>query len=349
MADSNPRAEAVLNTKELAKLASALLSEVTEQKNEHATSVATITSEADKLFDGAVGVGRAHSGSNFGYHGALYYRGFEVPPLGSMFNVEWGGIHGIPPGWTKREPEEVKIQIERTTSATFASLEKEIKVPLDFAKRLHKEILIQLAPLHQLSDGNKERQLLDNLEHFDWKDSAHNKYAASAMQGFPNMTRDSGAITQGCMFPAHSYYEAAAAQLKESCSAIEEFWNSAERLLRQLQLGATQTLVTRTESDDGPTFAEKYERLKIGALLLAAFLSSLLLTAAAELAIRKWQWRWLLDHPNSYSIQWLTYAVLLLFLIGLFVRKFRNYCWGIALVPLLVGVLQSLGGPPHSP
>jgi hypothetical protein len=266
-----------------------------------------------------------------------------------MFNVEWGGIHGIPPGWTKRDPEEVKLRIEKLASLSFAAVEDAIKAPLDSAKKLHKEILIQLAPLHQLPDGNREKQLLDNLEHFDWKDSAHNKYAANAMNSFPKMTRDSAAITQGCMFPAHSYYQSVATQVATSCDAIEEFWNSAERLLRQLELGADQVLVTRTNPDDGESIVTKYERLKTGALLLAAVVSSFLIAGLAEFSIRRWRWEWLLDHRNSYSIQWLSYAVLLLFLAGLFVRKFRGYCWGFALIPLVVGVLQSLGGPPHAP
>ena len=349
MADFNSRTEVVLNVKELGKVASRLLQEVRKQKDDSAATVAAIHRQADELFDMAVRVGRAHSGSNFGYHGALYYRDFEQPPLGSMFNVEWGSYHGLPPGWTKREPEEVKLRIEQLASVTFAAEEDAIKPPLYSAKQLHKEILIQLAPLHQLADGNRERQLLDGLEHFDWKDSAHNKCAADLMNSFSKMTRDSGAFSQGLMFPAHSYYEAAATQITMSSDAIEEFWNSAERLLRQLELGGTQALVTRTEPYDGASIATKYERLKAGALLLAALASSLLIAVVAELAIRRWQWKWLLDHPNSYSIQWLSYAALLLVLIGLFVRRFRNYCWGFALIPLIVAVLQSLGGPSRTP
>jgi hypothetical protein len=346
MADNGP----VLNPKELGRLASVLLSEIQKQKHSIGASVAAISKQADGLFDAAIKVGRSHSGSNFGYHGALYYGDFEVPQLGSMFNVEWGGIHGLDDGWKKREPDEVRNRIEKLAGVSFAAPEDAVKPDLDAAKRLHEEVLVKLAPLHKLPDGNRERLLLDSLEHFDWKDSAHRKYSASALKSFPNMTRDSAAATQGMMIPSHTYYEAVAAQVKDSCNAIEEFWRTTERLLRQLQSDATQELVGRPESLVGEaSIAAKYERLKLGALLLGALVSSFLVAGAAELAIRKWQWRWLLDHPNSYAIQWLSYAVLLCFLIGLFVRKYRSYCWGFGLIPLLVAVLQSLGGPPHAP
>jgi len=348
MTDASNRPKAVLNTKELGSLASTLLEGVRKQKEQIAATVGDLTQQADKLFEAATRVGRSHSGSNFGYHGALYYKDFETPSLGSMFNVEWGGINGIPPGWTTREPEVVKLRIEKLAAVTFTATEEALKAPLNAAKELHKEILIRLAPLHQLPDGNRERQLLDSLEHLDWQDSAHNKYAGQAMKRFPNMTRDSGAFTQGMVLPAHTYYEAAAIQVKTSCKAIEDFWNFAERLLRQLQLAATQALVTVSESEGDASIAAKYARLKMLVGFLAALVLSLIIAGTAAFIIKRFQWKWLLAHPNSYAIQALSYAVLLLFLVGLLVRRLRKYCWGIALISLVVAVLQSLGGPPKT-
>ena len=91
-----------------------------------------------------------------------------------MFNVEWGGYRGVPAGWQKREPEEVKARIEELAHTKFQDVEDAVKVPLAAAKELHREIIIHLAPLHQLSEVNRERQLLSELEKFDWHDSAHN-------------------------------------------------------------------------------------------------------------------------------------------------------------------------------
>ena len=163
MTDAGTRPKVILNTKELGKVASTLLQEVQKQKEQMATTVGDLAQQGDKLFEAATEVGRSHSGSNFGYHGALYYRGFEAPSLGNMFSVEWGGVNGIPPGWTKREPDEVKLRIEKIATVTFVAAEEAVKAPLNTAKELHREILIRLAPLHQLPDGNRERQLLDSL------------------------------------------------------------------------------------------------------------------------------------------------------------------------------------------
>ncbi|MBZ5705001.1 MAG: hypothetical protein LAN63_06580 [Acidobacteriia bacterium] len=338
------------NVKELARVAAALLVEVKKQEQANRATVAEIKQQAEALGAATSKLAASHSGSNFGYHGALYYRDFEVPSIRSMFNVEWGGIHGLPAGWAKREPDEVKARIEAETGLAFRNVEEAVKAPLESAKRLLREILIQLAPLHQLPDGNREKQLLEGLEQFDWKDSAHNEYCAHALKSFPNMTRDSGAVSQGMMLPSHTYYEAVSTQIRRSCEAIERFWDSTDRLLRQLQLASTSRLVVHDDEKGKPgNLVARYERLKAGALLLAALVLSIVLAVAAEYLLTKWRWQWLLSHPNSYSIQWLTFAVLLLFLVGLFVRKFRNYCWGFGLIPLLVGVLQLLGGPAHTP
>jgi hypothetical protein len=339
-----------LNTKELARFAAVLRGGIEKQERENATTVGEIKQKAGQLLDAVNKVASSHSGSNFGYHGALYYQDFQVPQLGSMFNVEWGGINGIPPGWTKREPDEVKLRIEKIASLTFAAIEKTIQQPLNSAKQMQGEILIQLAPLHQLPDGNREKQLLQGLEQFDWKDSARHDYLNAALKGYPNMTRDSGAISQGCMLTSHDYYGAEATQIVKSCEAIEGFWSSAERLLRQLEVVGSSKLVTQDDPVGTPDLSVKYERLRVGFLLLGAFVLSVIIAAGAGYVTMKlWPWQWLLSHPNRYAIEWLGYAVLLLFLIGLFVRKFRNYCWGFALIPLIVGILQSLGGPPPSP
>ena len=87
MTDANPSMP-VLNKKALAKLASTLLQEVTTQKTHDGAQVEALIRQSDTLFKAARRVSASHSGSNFGYHGSLYYRDFEVPPMGSMFNVK---------------------------------------------------------------------------------------------------------------------------------------------------------------------------------------------------------------------------------------------------------------------
>ena len=152
MVDSSYEIRITLNTHELARLATALLDELEKQKQGIAPSVTEIRKKAKELFVAGSKVAASHSGSNFGYHGALYYADFQAPPFGSLFNVEWGGTRGIPPGWHKREPDEVKARIEALAGVTFGSVEESITAPLDSPKRMRREILIQLAPLHRLPE-----------------------------------------------------------------------------------------------------------------------------------------------------------------------------------------------------
>jgi hypothetical protein len=96
-------------------------------------------------------------------------------------------------------------------------------------------LLIELAPLHNINGFEKEKDLLNGLEKLSWADSAHNEYAARALNSIPRMTRDSEAKMQGRILPAHTYYEAVAVQVSKQAEAVREFWRSAERLLKQLQ------------------------------------------------------------------------------------------------------------------
>lgn len=338
-----------INVAELVRLATALLTEIDAQIQAENANVTAAKQDAQKILEAASKVAASHSGSNFGYHGALYYRDFQAPPVGSTFSVEWGGIHGLPAGWVKIEPEEVKRKIEALAGLAISDAEEKVKAPLASAKRLHRDILIRLAPLHQLPEGNREKLLLDRLEQFAWHDSAHKDYALAAVKGYPNVSRDSKAIYQGTMMTSHDYYAAVATQVARSCEAIEEFWNLTDRLLRQFQVVSSSTLVSRTAAGHDANLAVRYDRLKTGVLVLAAFVCSVALAAVAIVALKKWPWPWLTGNPNSYAIEWLSYAVLLLFLVGLFVRKSRNYCWGIAIFPLLAAALQSLGGPARRP
>ena len=42
-----------------------------------------------------------------GFHSQPYYGDLEKPPVEAMFNVDWGGLWGIPEGWQRRSYEDV--------------------------------------------------------------------------------------------------------------------------------------------------------------------------------------------------------------------------------------------------
>ena len=43
----------------------------------------------------------------------MYYLDFERPPLESRFDVEWGRLRGIPPGWQEKSYDDVAEFVRR--------------------------------------------------------------------------------------------------------------------------------------------------------------------------------------------------------------------------------------------
>jgi predicted nucleotide-binding protein len=221
-----------------------------------------VHAEAEYLLNVARKVGESWSGSNFGYHAELYYGDFEKSPFGQRFSVEWGGLHGIPSGWKSRTPEEVKDRIERLAGFQVKKIESGSKRFLDRATKLQTEFLIELSPLHNTNGFKKEKELLSDVENLDWDKEAHNKYAADALNSFPNMTRDREAIMAGRVFPAHTFYESVAIQALASSDAVHRFWQLADRLLRQIQAQMSQIPTPTPPAASITKVEEKYANVE---------------------------------------------------------------------------------------
>jgi hypothetical protein len=129
--------------------------------------------------------------------------------------------------------------------------------------------------------------------------------------------------------------------MRATCQAVQEFWALSERLLRQLELAETQAIVSGVDL----SIQEKYERLKTRLTAGVALIIALLLVGVAEWSLHRWQWLWLMQHPNSYSIRLLAYAAVALFVFGGLVPRSRPFCWLGSLLPLLIALVRSLGGP----
>jgi hypothetical protein len=232
----------------LSDSACSLLAKVQEHEKAHRVVVSTIQADASALLKAANKVGDSWSGSNIGYHGELYYAEFQRPPLGAIFSVEWGTLHGIPPNWNARTPEDVKEGIESLAGVAFSKIEDGSKQLIDSAKELQSEILIELAPLHEAVGLIDEKKLVNELETFDWAHKTQSEYCVTAMENFPKYTRDSDAAMRGVMLPAHTYYEAVAEQLDAFCEAVKRFWQLSRRLLRQIQIQAEHKSPVKAES-----------------------------------------------------------------------------------------------------
>jgi hypothetical protein len=211
-----------------------LLQNIQQQEEGSRQQLSQVRADAKALVEAARKVEGSSSGSNFGYHSELYYGDFEIPPSGYRFNVEWGGINGPQPGWAAKTAEQVRERIEHLSGCEFENIEHDSANLVASSKELLDDVLIHLAPFHDAAGLSKEKELLNQLENFDWAQTGKEEVCVGAMRHFPKMTRDSNAVMQGSRLPAYTYYEAVAAQAEQSCDAVERFWKLSQRLLKQL-------------------------------------------------------------------------------------------------------------------
>jgi REase_DpnII-MboI len=197
------------------------------------TQIAQTSRQSNRLFESATKLAQCWSGSYFGYHSELYYGNFERPPLDRRFSPEWGGVHGIPPGWRSRGSDEVKAQIESEANAKLEDVELSSKAMTHAAQELQSEILVGLAPLQGLDGLASEKTLVSEIESFKWEIKA----PAYTHEHLPNrfMSRDSSAVSEGAKIPAHLYFEAEAHESLSRCSFLPEFLRLAKRCLRQVE------------------------------------------------------------------------------------------------------------------
>jgi hypothetical protein len=263
--------------------AATLLATVRQHEEALRGSLAQLTANAAALNRAAIEIERSSSGSNFGYHGELYYGDFQRPPIDERFNVEWGGIDGIPPRWNARTKEEVKQRIESLSGIDATKVMADSVRIINSAKQLREEIVIGLSPIHEEVGLAKEKALFDDIESLDWAESKYSEYCIVAMNAFPKITRDSEAYAQGMILPQHTYYKVVAKQIEASCESIEEFWRLSHRLLRLLEMrkgrdskGASEPISKPLSSSVSSTWE------KIAAVLLGLiFVIVLLVTAMA--------------------------------------------------------------------
>lgn len=182
---------------------------------------------AKDLFDALnVAIGQTEeswSGSWIGYHADLYFGDFERPGRGSHFNIEWGGIHGIPEGWRDRSYSEVSQHIEALSKSSIAPLEKLSKEVHNRVRPLYQDAQALITPILE-NAGETSKGLLENLQNVDWGTSQ----AAYLSQVRPSqlVSRDSRAVAQGMKVPPHIAFRAKAvseySQVTASIKALEQ-------------------------------------------------------------------------------------------------------------------------------
>jgi hypothetical protein len=212
-----------------------ILARVKQNEAQVRPEIAELRRKAEAVARASQLVGEAWSGSCMGHHTMLYFRNFQRPGLGSLFNVEWGTLNGVPPGWQERTVDEVKSRIQELSSVDLDALEQEYRSFEKTQTELRDDLVIELAPIDLSSGFGKEKQMLANIESVVFGREDEAKYIQSAVDSCPRMTRDLEAINSGRRVPAHTYYEAVTHKIDRGCTKAEDLWRTAKLLLRRLE------------------------------------------------------------------------------------------------------------------
>lgn len=104
------------------------------------------------------------SQSNVGYHADLYFGDFERPSLGQRFDPEWGGINGIPEGWSDRTIDDVQQVVATRASIGVGQFVDTVNARVDEVRQLVTDVCVSLAPIRLTQGLEREAEMLDVLE-----------------------------------------------------------------------------------------------------------------------------------------------------------------------------------------
>lgn len=216
----------------------AILEKISKQladfRNEISPKITTLLQATEKVTKTCNEIGQSWSGSFAGYHGKLYFKNFEIPKIHERFNVEWGGIHGIPNGWDSKEVEVVKQEIINRVSKNFSldAFEHDEQELIQKAKSALHEITIEFSAFN-LENHQKEKTLFEQIENFEFGKGKN--YFLRILLPTSLIGRDKEASMQGIYLPTHIYYLGLAKSINDTCNSVTDFINLIDRLKRQIE------------------------------------------------------------------------------------------------------------------
>jgi hypothetical protein len=208
---------------DLAAISDRLAAATASARDHHAELRRTQTA----LHEALQSVDDSWSQSNLGYHAELYFGEFERPALGQRFDPEWGGVHGLSEGWADRSLDDVQQTVADRAGITVDQFINEVTPRVDEIRQLVSDVCVMLAPIRTMANLDREAQMLDALESFD--------FAPSVPFSVPGgMSRDSTAIAQGQRAAPHQVVRQRVRVAARTLAAADQGLQAADRLVRQV-------------------------------------------------------------------------------------------------------------------
>jgi hypothetical protein len=121
---------------------------------------------------------------------------------------------------------------------------------------------------------------------------------------------------------------------------------SAQQISSKLSEIEAAKISAENAANDAENLRQTSENRELKTAKRASIIVAVLLTFLFELIIHYvWQWDWLLNHPNSYGLQASICLLILFGIPGAWVKSWRKFCWGVAILGALFVIFPMLGGP----
>jgi len=142
-------------------------------------------------------------------------------------------------------------------------------------------------------------------------------------------------------------------ELSDAQVAIQEYKqinaNNVETILR-ISIEADSDRQLREAAEEHAAHLEREsvkvkEKYKTFLMVVISILLNGVIITIFEVVIYRVPWNWLVNHPDSYGLQVSVDAIITAFIFGIFLPKWRKWCWGAVGLSLFAVILQLLGGP----
>jgi predicted nucleotide-binding protein len=206
------------------------------------TESAEVKEPLKRLEEAATQIGKASSGSWFGYHARVYYKNLEPPPPGAHFSPEWGMMDTFVEEtigeWEEFDEDNVKRAIHELAENPDLNRSQQVT---DEARKAFENDKPEVMSLLSTSISQQQDSFLSQLKEQVEKLTIYSRsdFVRGLQPSGQFMSRDSLAMTQGLHTPPHISVLCEVLALRQPVSACGQLAQLARKagshLSRQLR------------------------------------------------------------------------------------------------------------------